>query len=104
MTIRTPEGADVVSEFDGDGDGETGQFEVSEGWQIRWETEGERLELALVHAGGTDTVLRLDDGPTQGVTNPDATGSVSIEVTSDGAWRLIIVDGHEDLDQGEEPE
>jgi hypothetical protein len=95
---QAPAGSDVVTEFDGDGDGETGMFEVEEGWEIRWETTGERLEIAVTGDEDIGTVLRFDDGPGGGTTRPIGSGSLRLEMTADGPWSVLIINHEPDED------
>jgi len=95
---QAPTGADVVTEFEGDGDGETDVFDVDEGWEIRWETTGEHLEIAVTGDEDIGTVLRFEDGPGGGTTRPIGSGSLSLEVTADGPWNVLIINHDPDED------
>lgn len=89
--VVAPPGSDVVTQFAGTGNSETPEFQVAEGWEIRWETQGKSLDIAVAAEQGSGPVLRFKDGPGGGTTSPTTAGKVRLQVKSDGKWNLIIV-------------
>lgn len=85
-------GGGVVAEFAGEGDQTTNRFQVDQGWQIHWETTGERFAFAIT--GDTDygTVIE-QEGPGSGITSPVGSGSFRLEVTAEGSWDVTVVQG-----------
>ena len=81
---------DVVAEFNGDGDQETKSFTVNDGWEIRWETTGESLQVAIT--GDTDIGTVVDQPAAGGgATYPVGSGKVHLEIKARGPWTIKIV-------------
>ncbi len=81
-----------LAEFAAEGDLTTEPFQVREGWQIRWETTGERFAMAIT--GDRDFGIVIDrDEPGRGVTSPVGSGTFRLEITAEGPWSVSIVQG-----------
>jgi hypothetical protein len=76
----------------GESDATGGEFEVRPGWQIVWQTDGERFAFAV--RGEQDLGTIVDQtGPSSGVTSVAAAGTFNIEVTAKGPWSIKVVQG-----------
>ena len=81
----------MVAQFTGDGDQDTNDFTVKEGWEIRWETTGATFKFAIT---GTQDLGTVVDHPGEGggSTFPTGSGTFRIHVTAQGQWTIRIVD------------
>lgn len=84
--------APPVLELNGDGDQRTEPFDVLVGWQIQWQTQGDRLAIAVRGDRDVGTVLEID-GPASGVTSPPVGGNYRLEITADGPWSITVIQG-----------
>lgn len=82
----------VVAEFSGVSDQTTNTFQVREGWQIHWETEGDRFAFAITGDLDFGTVIE-EEGPGSGITSPVPSGSFRLEITAEGPWSVTIIQG-----------
>lgn len=89
--LLSPPGS-PVAEFRGTGDETTPTFTVREGWQLHWDSEGERFALAIAGDRDFGTVIELDE-PASGVTAPVGDGSFYLEVSADGTWSIKVLQG-----------
>jgi hypothetical protein len=89
---ETP-GQVVVLDISGSGDLTSEPFEVREGWQLQWQTEGEAFTVAI--RGDQDFGTIIDQpGSASGVTSPVPTGTFRIEVTAVGPWSIQVLQGN----------
>lgn len=79
----------VVAEFSGEGDVTTDAFAVEEGWEIRWQTQGSRFEMAL-RQGDSSRTLMSREGPGSGTTVPRGSGSYQLVITAEGPWTVQV--------------
>jgi hypothetical protein len=83
----------VVLDISGSGDLTSEPFEVREGWQVQWQTEGEAFTFAI--RGDQDLGTIIDEqGPASGVTSPVPTGTFRIEVSAVGPWSIQVFQGN----------
>lgn len=80
----------VVAEFTGDTDRVTGDFSVTDGWQIHWQNDGEHFEFAIGGDFNFGTVI-TQDAPGSGVTSPTPTGTFHLEIRATGPWTVQII-------------
>lgn len=80
----------TVLEIEGTGDLISEAFEVSEGWQIVWQTDGESFEFAL--RGDQDVGTVVDQtGSSSGVTSIVPSGRFYLEINAKGPWSIKVV-------------
>ena len=91
VALLSPQGSTVV-ELSGTGDQSTDTFQVRGGWEIHWETTGERFALAIVGDQDLGTVVGREE-PGSGVTFRAEAGTYRVEVSAAGPWSLRIVQG-----------
>lgn len=82
----------TVADLSGNANAESETFFVRSGWQIHWETEGERFEYAIEGDRSIGTVIS-QDGPGSGITSPVPAGNFRIIVRADGPWRIQVIQG-----------
>jgi hypothetical protein len=84
----------TLVDLSGTSDAVSESFVARSGWQIVWETEGDRLEISIRGAGAVDigTVV-TQDGPGSGITTPVPSGDFVIEVTAEGPWAIQVIQG-----------
>ena len=81
---------DVVAESNGDGDQETKSFTVKEGWEIRWETTGASLQVAITGDRDFGTVVN-QVGAGGGATYPVGSGTFRLVIKARGPWTIKVV-------------
>jgi hypothetical protein len=82
----------VLLQMGGESDATGEVFEVRPGWQIVWQTDGERFAFAV--RGDQDLGTIVDQtGPSSGVTSVAPAGTFQIEVTAKGPWSIKVVQG-----------
>lgn len=81
---------DVVAEFNGSADQKTKPFTVNDGWEIRWETTGESLQVAIRGDLDIDNVVN-QPAAGGGATYPVGSGKVQLEIKARGPWTIKIV-------------
>ena len=91
VRLLSPAGS-TVAEFTGEGDIATDTFHVRDGWAIRWESTGERFAFAIGGDRDFGTVIDIDE-PGSGVTSPTGSGAFRLDVTGEGPWSIVIVQG-----------
>ncbi len=80
----------TVLEIEGTGDQVSEAFEVSDGWQIVWQTDGESFEFAV--RGDQDVGTVVDQtGSSSGVTSIVPTGRFYLEINAKGPWSIRVV-------------
>jgi len=81
---------EVVAELNGDGDKETKSFTVKDGWEIRWETTGASLQVAITGDRDFGTVInQVDAGG--GATYPVGSGTFRLAIKARGPWTIKVV-------------
>jgi hypothetical protein len=90
--VLEPPPLETVLELSGTGDQVSDPFDVSPGWQVSWQTAGERFALAITGDQDLGTVVDLP-GPASGVTAPVSGGTFRLEVTAEGPWSITVVQG-----------
>ena len=81
---------EFVAEFKGNSDQRTKSFTVNEGWEIRWETHGQSLKVAISGDQNLGTVIN-QDGAGGGATYPVASGTYQLVITADGRWTITVI-------------
>jgi hypothetical protein len=67
-------------------------FDVVRGWQIVWQTDGERFSLAV--KGDQDLGTVVDQtGASSGAIAFAAAGTFHLEVTASGPWSIKVLQG-----------
>lgn len=80
----------TILAIEGTGDEVSERFEVQEGWQIVWQTEGDAFAFAI--RGDPDVGTVVDQtGPSSGVTSIAPTGRFHLEITATGPWSIEVV-------------
>ncbi len=80
----------TVLEIEGTGDQVSEPFDVKEGWQILWQTDGTAFAFAIRGDQNVGQVVR-QTGPSSGVTSIVPVGSFFLEVTATGPWSIKVV-------------
>lgn len=82
----------TVLEIYGVGDLVSQSFTVRNAWQVNWRTDGGSFAFAI--RGDQDLGTVVDQpGPASGVISPVPLGTFHIEVTAEGPWSIIVVEG-----------
>ncbi len=86
----TPE---VIAEFEGEGDERTPTFQVEEGWQVHWSSDGGSFEMDVIGDPGLGTLV-TDGGQVSGVASPVPAGQFALDIRAEGPWtaRVLQVD------------
>jgi hypothetical protein len=82
----------TVLEIEGAGDLVSESFDVVNGWQILWQTDGESFAYAIRGDQDVGTVVK-QTGPSSGVTSIVPFGRFHLEVTAKGSWSIKVVQG-----------
>jgi len=82
----------TVAEFNGTGDATTDEFQVRGGWQIQWETSGDRFSFAIIGDEDFGTVMERDE-PGSGTTARAHSGTYRLDIAAEGQWSVRIVQG-----------
>jgi hypothetical protein len=90
--VLEPRPLETVLELSGTGDQVSDPFDVTPGWQVSWQTAGERFALAITGDQDLGTVVDLP-GPASGVTAPVSGGRFRLEITAEGPWSITVVQG-----------
>jgi hypothetical protein len=87
-------GPAVVAELEGEGDDVTDMFEVSDGWELRWETSGgERFQIELFTDEEESLGIVVDqEGDGVGSVQPPSGGHYFVDITADGSWAIVVFD------------
>ena len=80
----------MVAELNGDGDKETKSLAVKDGWEIRWETTGASLQVAITGDRDFGTVIN-QVGAGGGATYPVGSGSFRLVIKARGPWTIKVV-------------
>lgn len=80
----------TILEIEGTGDEVSEPFEVVEGWQIVWQTDGTAFAFAIRGDQDVGQVVR-QSGPSSGVTSIVPVGSFYLEITATGPWSIKVV-------------
>ena len=105
VLLRSPDGSTdgetgertEIARFSGDGNQVTERFEVTEGWQVHWETRGRGFRFSIDGDEFDYGTVIKEKRPGSGVTSPVGEGTFRIEVKAKGPWSIRII-------QGEPPE
>jgi hypothetical protein len=82
----------TILELSGSANKVSPDFEVLRGWQIVWQTDGDRFSFAV--RGDQDLGTVVDQtGPASGVTSLAPAGMFHIEVTAKGPWSIKVLQG-----------
>src|SRR5258708_4260381 len=76
---------DLVATFKGGSNQRTKSFTVNDGWEIRWETNGQRFQVAIRGDQNLGTVID-QEGAGGGATYPVGSGTYQLDITADGRW------------------
>jgi len=83
----------LVAEFSGTDDGETGSFRVDELWEFRWEHSGRLKRITWTRDDGAeDMFLEMPGKPIryEGGINYDEPGTYHFKVEGTGDWSLKV--------------
>ena len=86
-----PPGATIL-EMSGAGDMKGQSFAVTPGWQIVWQTQGQRFEFAVRGDQDLGRIVK-QAGPASGATSLPTAGTFHVEVTATGPWSLKVLQG-----------
>lgn len=89
-TATDPPPPTTVLEIEGTGDEISDAFEVAEGWQIVWQTDGTAFAFAIRGDQDVGQVVK-QTGPSSGVTSIVPVGSFYLEITATGPWSIKVV-------------
>lgn len=86
-------GEELIDTFTGTEDATTGAFTVEGQWELRWESEGDELEVSLLDQDGEAVQPVIEhEGSGGGSTYPPQDGTYSLEVVADGDWSIRVFD------------
>jgi len=80
----------VILELEGEGDTATDEFGVAPGWEIHWETSGERFRIDGEGEEDLGTLVEHTGGG-GGSTYPDGAGRIRLQILSDGPWSIEVI-------------
>lgn len=85
----------LIATFEGQGSGQTGQFTVSRGWEIQWETDTKETLQAIAwktDAGQGSMIMQMHRKPLRehGRVNIEAPGTYHLDITATGPWKMHI--------------
>jgi hypothetical protein len=82
----------TILELSGSANKVSPDFDVLRGWQIVWQSDGDRFAFAV--RGDQDLGAVVDQtGPASGVTSLAPAGTFHIEVTAKGPWSIKVLQG-----------
>lgn len=92
LEASQPPPPETILELSGSADKVSPDFDVLRGWQIVWQTDGERFAFAV--RGDQDLGTIVDQtGSSSGITSLAPAGTFHIEVTATGPWSIKVVQG-----------
>ena len=91
----------VVAKFAGDGNEVTDRFDVDEGWQIHWETEGKGFRFSIDGEKFDYGTVIKEKRAGSGVTSPVGAGTFRLNVKAKGPWSVQIIQGEPPPDKGD---
>lgn len=82
----------VLVQFSGTEHDVSEPFEVVPGWQIRWQTDGTSLAIAVT--GDQNLGVVVDEpGPASGVTSLAPAGTFQLNIVASGPWSITVIQG-----------
>jgi hypothetical protein len=69
-------------------------FDVIQGWQIVWQTDGPKFAFAVRGDQDLGTIVEQAEA-SSGTTSLSPAGTFHIEVTADGPWSIKVLQGEE---------
>jgi hypothetical protein len=90
--LTEPPPTPVLLTLDGAANEVSELFDAVPGWQIQWQTDGERFSFAVT--GDQDLGTIVDQpGPASGLISIAPGGAFRISVKAKGSWRIVVSQG-----------